>query len=67
MNKNEKKLIRLIKCCWKDLLCGLIVSFSLFVFDNSIAMFLLFLTISIVTSISMGFYRQRRLIAVKIV
>lgn len=61
MNKNEKKLIRLIKCCWKDLLCGLIVSFSLFVFDNSIAMFLLFLTISIVTSISMGFYRLKKI------
>lgn len=56
-----KKLIRLIKCCWKDLLCGLIVSFSLFVFDNSIAMFLLFLTISIVTSISMGFYRLKKM------
>lgn len=61
MNKNEKKLIRLIKCCWKDLLCGFLVSFSLFVFDNSIAMFLLFLTISIVTSISMGFYRLKKM------
>lgn len=32
-----------------------------FVFDNSIAMFLLFLTISIVTSISMGFYRLKKM------
>lgn len=61
MNKNEKKLIRLIKCCWKDLLCGFLVSFSLFAFDNSIAMFLLFLIISIVTSISMGFYRLKKM------